>query len=49
MTTMYVHPDLACRLSRHRPKIPGTSFMELDGCEFYYTSVITSDLTKDTV
>lgn len=51
MTTMYVHPDPTCKPSRHRPNVPGASFMELQvfGCEYFYTSDITPDLTEDTV
>ena len=48
MTTKYDHPDPACKPSRHRPKIPGASVMELGGCELFYTCDITSDLTEDT-
>jgi hypothetical protein len=49
MTTKNVHPDPACKPSRHCPNIPGASFMELGVCELYYISDITSDLTEDTV
>jgi hypothetical protein len=37
MTTKYVHPDPACKPSRHRPNIPGAFFIELGGCEFLHT------------
>ena len=51
MTTEYVHPDPACKPSRHRPNIPGASFIELDRCELSLLHPITSesDLTEDTV
>ena len=49
MATENVHPVPACKPSRHRPNIPGASFMELGGCEVSYTSDIKSDLTEDTV
>ena len=48
MTTKYDHPDPACKPSRHRPNIPGASFMELGGYEFFTHLDITSDLTEDT-
>jgi hypothetical protein len=35
MTTKYVHPDAACKPSRHRPNIPGASFMELGDVSFF--------------
>ncbi len=49
MTTKYDHPDPTCNPSRHRPNIPGTSLMELGGCEYFYRSDITPDLTEDIV